>query len=190
MSKKESLLQAAARLFARQGFDGTTTLQIAAEAKATEPLIYYHFKGKDEIFTNILRSGFELYVARIAALPSNTPSEFAKIANLIMLHLAIVDEKPDEIFLIVSTCPSRLNDPDGVCASIVKEQRRLLNEYLAACLHKGIRDGEFHDVPVEATANLIIAMLNGLLRQRSLRIERIHDMAEVAVGFCRRSLLQ
>jgi len=48
LTKKQNIIQAAARLFAEQGFEGTTTLQIAHEADVTEPLIYYHFKGKDQ----------------------------------------------------------------------------------------------------------------------------------------------
>jgi AcrR family transcriptional regulator len=40
MSKRDAILKTAARLFATQGFDGTTTIQIAREAGATEPLIY------------------------------------------------------------------------------------------------------------------------------------------------------
>ena len=46
MSKREIILKTAARLFAAQGFEATTTIQIAREAGATEPLIYYHFKSK------------------------------------------------------------------------------------------------------------------------------------------------
>jgi AcrR family transcriptional regulator len=57
MNKRENILKTAARLFANQGFDGTTTIQIAREAGVTEPLIYYHFKGKDELFTNIIETG-------------------------------------------------------------------------------------------------------------------------------------
>ena len=45
LNKKQNIIQAAC-LFAEQGYDGPTTLQIANEAGVTEPLIYYHFKGK------------------------------------------------------------------------------------------------------------------------------------------------
>jgi AcrR family transcriptional regulator len=50
MGKKDAILKSAAALFALQGFDATTTRQISVEAGATEPLIYYHFKGKDDLF--------------------------------------------------------------------------------------------------------------------------------------------
>jgi AcrR family transcriptional regulator len=39
MSKRETILKTAAKLFVAQGFEATTTLQIVREAGATEPLI-------------------------------------------------------------------------------------------------------------------------------------------------------
>ena len=45
MGKKIDIVRTASHLFVTQGFDGTTTAQIAREANATEPLIFYHFKG-------------------------------------------------------------------------------------------------------------------------------------------------
>lgn len=44
---RAALVQAALKLFGRQGFDGTSTRQIAAEAKANIGSIAYHFGGKE-----------------------------------------------------------------------------------------------------------------------------------------------
>ncbi len=55
INKKQNILKTAAELFSSQGFDNTSTLQIAKEAKVTEPLIYYHFKGKEDIFACLHR---------------------------------------------------------------------------------------------------------------------------------------
>jgi len=51
VTKKHNIITTATHLFATQGFDGTTTIQISKDADATEPLLYYHFTGKDEILT-------------------------------------------------------------------------------------------------------------------------------------------
>ena len=58
MKNKDKILQAATRLFAEQGFEATTAKQITAEIGVTEPLIYYHFEGKDDLFAEILKSIF------------------------------------------------------------------------------------------------------------------------------------
>lgn len=42
-----ALVRAALKLFGQQGFDGTSTREIAAEAKANIGSIAYHFGGKE-----------------------------------------------------------------------------------------------------------------------------------------------
>ena len=56
--KKNNIIKAATHFFASQGFDGTTTKAISDKAGVTEPLLYYHFSGKDEIYTSILDAIF------------------------------------------------------------------------------------------------------------------------------------
>jgi AcrR family transcriptional regulator len=48
---RAALIQAALKLFGRQGFDGTSTRQIAAQAKANIGSIAYHFGGKEGLRT-------------------------------------------------------------------------------------------------------------------------------------------
>jgi len=189
-NKKQDIVHAATLLFAEQGFDGTTTLQISKEAGITEPVIYYHFKGKDELFTDIITSAFETFFGHLDDLPEKTNTEFEKIENLIALHFDIVKEMPHEIYLAVSACPARLKDPDGICRKSIQEVRRRLKNYLTDCLEAGMATGEFHTVPVDATVNLIGAMITGLMRQRGLRFEEVEGIKETAVEFCRRSLVK
>jgi AcrR family transcriptional regulator len=44
----------ARRLFARQGFRGTTTRQIADQAKVNEAIIFRHFRRKDDLYWAVL----------------------------------------------------------------------------------------------------------------------------------------
>ncbi|MBZ9772945.1 CerR family C-terminal domain-containing protein [Mesorhizobium sp. CO1-1-8] len=48
---RAALVQAALKLFGRQGFDGTSTREIAAEAQANIGSIAYHFGGKEGLRT-------------------------------------------------------------------------------------------------------------------------------------------
>ena len=100
------MLKAAVQLFSKQGFDGTTTLEIAEAAHVTEPVIYYHFKNKDGLFTHILVSTFAEYYDRLDKLKKDTPTQFEKMENLIDLHFQFVDEFPEETYIIISACPA------------------------------------------------------------------------------------
>jgi len=185
MSKRDAILKTAARLFAVQGFDGTTTIQIAREAGVTEPLIYYHFKGKDDLFTQIIAATFSEYFSRIDDLEQDPVSPFGQIQKLIELQYDIAEEMPDEVQLIANACPARLNDPEDICAGNVKEYRRRLITYLNRSLSEGIETGEFTPVPLEKTATLILSLINGIVRYRDIN----KNMREAAVDFCRRSLM-
>ena len=96
---------------------------------------------------------------------------------------------PDETLLIVSSCPAKLRDPENICAQNIALQRKLLMGFLVSCLKTGIRTGEFCKVPTEAMAELLLGLINGLVRQRSFRMETLEEMHATAVDFCRRSLL-
>ncbi|MDM0038763.1 TetR/AcrR family transcriptional regulator [Variovorax sp. J22G21] len=48
--QRERILQAAAELFARQGYANTTMAQIVGALGVTKPFVYYYFRDKQEIF--------------------------------------------------------------------------------------------------------------------------------------------
>ena len=190
LTKKQDIINTATRLFAYQGFEGTSTRQIIKEAGISDPLLYYHFKSKDDLYIQIVNSTFEKYFSRLESLQKDTSTEFEKIENLIHLHFDFCQEMPQETHLVIITCPGRLNDPKHVCTRNIKKQRKALTSYLSGCLKKGKESGEFIKVPISRTVSLIIAMINGLLRQRTLKLDKLQGMEKTTVEFCRRSLLK
>jgi AcrR family transcriptional regulator len=54
--RREQLIAVATRLFAKHGFDATTTASIAEAAGVTEPILYRHFKSKQDLFIAIVRA--------------------------------------------------------------------------------------------------------------------------------------
>lgn len=53
--RREAILDAALPLFARDGRNGVTTKQVAEAAGVSEALLYKHFSGKDELYTEMQR---------------------------------------------------------------------------------------------------------------------------------------
>lgn len=190
MQKKQALIQAAADLFADQGFDGTTTFQIAKAARVTEPLIYYHFEGKDELYTTILNTAFEEYFSRLLLLETETAKEFEKIENFIAVQLQVAEEMPKKLRLLMSGCPAKLKDLGKVCLENLEKLRSWQINYLTRCLEEGARKGEFRRIQVNETVQLLIALINGLIRQVEITSARLPEMKELAIDFCRRGLVR
>lgn len=55
---RERILNAAERLFAERGYDGTSIRAIVAKARVNQAAINYHFDGKDGLYRDVLRSAF------------------------------------------------------------------------------------------------------------------------------------
>ncbi|MCX7709047.1 MAG: TetR/AcrR family transcriptional regulator [Clostridia bacterium] len=58
---RELILETAAQVFADKGFDGARVDEIAAKAGIPKSLIYYHFKGKDQLLEELLEMFFKSY---------------------------------------------------------------------------------------------------------------------------------
>ena len=54
-NRKEQILNVAMTLFARQGFEGTTTRQIAEGARVNEAIIFRHFPTKEDLYWAIIQ---------------------------------------------------------------------------------------------------------------------------------------
>lgn len=55
ISSRDAILDAAERLFARQGFTTTTIKEIGAEAEVNSALLYYYFADKETLYRETLR---------------------------------------------------------------------------------------------------------------------------------------
>src|ERR671911_3127648 len=58
-ARREQILETALGLFAAQGFDGTSTRQIAKEVGVAEGLIFHYFPTKASLLTAILEDRLE-----------------------------------------------------------------------------------------------------------------------------------
>ncbi|MBY0309060.1 MAG: TetR/AcrR family transcriptional regulator [Phycisphaerales bacterium] len=75
--RKAQLLDTAAEVFARYGYSGTTTAELAKAAGVSEPIIYRHFKNKKELFIALVeQSGADTIARWESALAAATdPAE-------------------------------------------------------------------------------------------------------------------
>ena len=184
--KKNNIIEAATYFFATQGFDGTTTKAISDQAGVTEPLLYYHFSGKDEIYTTILAAAFTNYSNALKELKKDTKTAFEKIENLLSLHFDLVKKIPHEMSLVVSPKPSKLNDPEDVYGKHNKNHRKWLKSYLTRCLKKGVADGDFQKIPVKETANLLMMVISAILQKKDY--QNTQAMRQATLDFWRKNL--
>ncbi len=72
IDKRRQILDAAIRVFARQGFHSTRVADIADEAGVAYGLVYHYFKSKDEVLNELFSERWSLLLAAIDEADAST----------------------------------------------------------------------------------------------------------------------
>jgi TetR/AcrR family transcriptional regulator, fatty acid metabolism regulator protein len=79
VDKRRQILDAAIRVFARQGFYATRVSDIADEAGVAYGLVYHYFKSKDEVLNELFTERWSLLLAAIEEADREGASARAKL---------------------------------------------------------------------------------------------------------------
>jgi AcrR family transcriptional regulator len=95
--RRELILSAAKRCFARHGFAGTTTKSVAAAASISEGLLFKHFPTKSALYAEILAEACEADPAlhRLLELQPSTET-LVVLVRAMVGHFLNVSEVPDQ----------------------------------------------------------------------------------------------
>lgn len=99
-SKRNVILQAAIRLFARHGLDGTTVKAIGREAGVTDAAIYKHFPGKDAVALAVFAHYSDLYARLIDSLAAQDRSFRGRVDTLVAEIVRLHDDDPFGFMLL------------------------------------------------------------------------------------------
>lgn len=99
--RRAQIVAAARELFARSGFDATTTREIATAAGISDALIYRHFPDKQALLHAIVDDGITRFASMSPPPETEVPLDVLLI-GLGSAFLAAIDEQRDLIRLLVS----------------------------------------------------------------------------------------
>ena len=94
---RQRILQSALQTFAAQGFDGTTTRQIADHAGVNLGLLQYHFGGKEKLWRAAVDLAFSRLKSGLVAIKHDETvvDDLQRIRLLIRDHVRFVAHNPE-----------------------------------------------------------------------------------------------
>lgn len=138
-ARRRDILLAAARVFARLGYDGATLDDIADQFGATKAAIYYHFRSKEEIYTEIRATAVRDAIRRLdAILARRDPPEIALRAAVLDLVSHIFGDL-DRYANILRT--GRQLSPESY--ETVRTLQRQYERMICGVVEAGIQSGVF-----------------------------------------------
>jgi AcrR family transcriptional regulator len=100
-SRREDIVDAAIRLFARKGFVDAAIGDVADEADVVVTAVYYHFSGKEELFSAAVHKVFDMISAVVANVRADdSPTDQETLDGVIDAVWDWIDTHPDEATLV------------------------------------------------------------------------------------------
>lgn len=105
-SRRNDILDAAIRLFARKGFVDASISDVADEADVVVTAVYYHFSGKEELYGAAVHRVFDSISGVVSSVRGDdTPGDEATLDAVIDAVWEWIDTHPDEATLFYLQLP-------------------------------------------------------------------------------------
>jgi len=154
MDVRSEILTQATRLFAEQGYDGTSVQQIADAVGIRKPSLLYHFRSKDELRENVLAEMLAHWNAVLPGLLLKASTEERFDATMEALTEFFIED-PDRARLFLRETLDRPSHMQAMLGEFVKPWIQLLGAQLERAKEQGLVRA---DVDPQAYAVEVITM--------------------------------
>lgn len=159
-ARREEILKTALGLFAAQGFDATSTRQIAKEAGIAEGLIFHYFPTKAGLLTAILQDRLEGGRAFRTQLRPLLEGAGGRPASEVLRAVAsgwlAALRRDEEIVVVLFTTAQTNPEVRQAWRGLIREGTELLTGYLTA----RVEVGELRkDLPLETAGTMFVSSL-------------------------------
>lgn len=180
-TRREQILAAAAELFARRGFHGVGIDDIGAAVGISGPALYRHFRSKDAMLGEMLRSISEYLLAGGQRKMAQAEEPAKALPELIGFHIDFALDN-SALITVQERDLANLAEPDR------HQVRTLQRQYVEVWVH-AIRAGvpDTSERAARAAAHAVFGLLNSTPHTAAAELERddlaalLHRMAMAAI---------
>jgi AcrR family transcriptional regulator len=156
---KETILEAALPLFARQGYRGASLASIASAAGLTQPGLLHHFPSKEELLLGLLDWRDRDDGKRLSGLRDGDGLGYLERLQDLVAHNATAPE----LVALFTTLVGEGSSPEHPAHEYFVERYRRIRGRALRTLREGQHAGEIReDVDLETIVPLLFAVMDGL----------------------------
>jgi AcrR family transcriptional regulator len=172
-------MAAAERLFARNGYDKTSTKDIAEAAGLTAPALYHYFDSKEILFVDTLDDRATKLMARFEAGAASQVGVLDKLCAVLDVNVLVSKEDDNLALFVLSASVEGVRNPQINIRLRSDRSYRPVRELFVDIVQTGIRSGEFaSDIDIEALVDMLDACIGGMVRFAALaHTQREHENA-------------
>lgn len=190
MKKKDIILQTALQMFARKGFKDSSMAELSKSTGAAEGTIFYHFKTKQDIFLEILKTAREEILCEFNRYTEskNLQTGIDKMEDAISFYLYLAGLKEDFFQLLHRRYPYELAEVNPVCREYLESIYNCFVDIFEQAILAGQADGSIASVPARKSALIVFSMVDGLVRFKLYNLYDAGALYNELIASCRRML--
>lgn len=102
IGKKHSILAAATKIFAKEGYDNASVDEIALQANVAKGTFYYHFKSKEDLFISLISSGTDKLSDQMTDAADKHPDPIDKVGIIVESQYKFFSDNNDLCRVLLS----------------------------------------------------------------------------------------
>jgi TetR/AcrR family transcriptional regulator, fatty acid metabolism regulator protein len=155
--KPQQIIEAAIRVFARNGYYNSRVSDIAREAGIASGTIYLYFRTKEEILVTLFREKMAAFVAHLRREIAGERDAVAKIRRLVELHFTVLEESP----ALAEVVQVELRQGQKFFRGASAHEVSAYFELIGSVLEEGVAAGRFRaDVPVKVATKVLFGAMD------------------------------
>ena len=120
--RRQSIVRVAARLYARQGYNGASVSDLAKACRSSKSLIYHYFPSKDDILYEVMADHLDDLVAAAREATQSGTAE-AKLRALTLAFMRLYVDAQDSHKVLLNELD---NLPARQRSEVIGKQRRII----------------------------------------------------------------
>ncbi len=162
--KQTAILDAAAAVFMRLGFAGTSLDEISDNYGATKGIIYYHFRNKTTLFFAVQRRAMELTRAAVEPVAMGPGPARDRLYRMSFAHALLLMERLDYLRVAAQGVEfhlgSRTTADEREEITRITAMRDANEKFYVDIVTQGIAAGEFRAVDPRISVKALLGALN------------------------------
>ncbi len=157
--KYNKILEAATRVFAREGFHNARIEEVAKEAGVAHGTVYLYFGGKDDLLISIFRENLEELVEYVGSEVKKEANAEDKLRRMISLQIELIETNSELAELMLVEFPQT---GKFLSNSVINDLAAYI-DMIANILKEGVSEGAFDDsIDVNMVAMVIYSGIQGI----------------------------
>lgn len=160
-STQELLLKAAADLFYKKGYSGTSIREIGVKAGVSNSLLYHYFKNKEEMLFQIISIASQELLSSLKSIEARISDPAERLREMLLHHMITHGLRNKKQTKIVVEDHYWLK---GKRKAIVDDYQREIRAIYMKTLREMIEQNEMEDINLTVLSFSIFGMINWFFR--------------------------